>query len=568
MSEDLKIHKTLNTIRSVLSNDATSLQEENDENELAHLGYKQEFNRNYGFLSTFSFALSISGLMGTISITYLYPLWSGGPAAAIWCWFVGACGCLCIAWSVAEITSCFPTSGGMYYVITHVVPKKHVPLICWIDAWLYFTGALTGTCSTDFGAATLLMNIIQLSTDYSYTPSRGQITAVTILILITHGAINSLPGSILANITKYYCIVNICATIALIVTLLAKCPDFNTRGYTFGKVINSTGWDADGWAFLFGFLQVSWVMTCYDATSRMSEEAYNAAYLTPLAIASALTTTAVLGWVLVIVITLCMGTDMDRILNTGTGQPIVEIYYIAMGKHGAIAFLSLAFVVLWFCGAVATCYTARSLWAFSRDRGLPYYKFWYHLDPRTQAPVRCVWLIVFIGCCLSLINLGSTTAMNAIFSACAICTDWSYIIVIAAFALNREKMGVARGPFNMGRFSKFIMFAGCVWTVFVSIVFVFPNYMPVTKENMNYTVVIIGFVFFAAGGWYVIDAKKWYKGPVSTIDEGEIDSELEMNHDNNHYNIEIKSGTDDNNSSNLVKDRSKIHVAVANSDTE
>ncbi|KAG0671206.1 hypothetical protein C6P42_003632 [Pichia californica] len=563
MSDELKGHLTLNTIKSVLSNDASPQQNIDDSNELANLGYKQEFNRSYGFLSTYSFALSISGLMGTISITYLYPLWSGGPAAAIWCWFVGCVGCLCIAWSVAEITSCFPTSGGMYYVITHVVPKKYVPLMCWIDAWLYFTGALTGACSTDFGAATLLMNIIQMTTDYSYTPTKGHITAVSILIIITHGIINSLPGSVLSSITKYYCIVNICSTIALIITLLAKCPEFNTRSFTFGKVINSTGWDADGWAFLFGFLQVSWVMTCYDATSRMSEEVYNAAYLTPLAIGSALVTTAVLGWVLIIVITLCMGDDIERILNTTTGQPIVEIYYIAMGKAGATAFLSLSFVVLWFCGAVATCYTARSLWSFSRDRGLPYYKFWYHLDPRTQAPVRCVWLIVFINSCLTLINLGSTIAMNAIFSACAICTDWSYIIVIAAFALNREKMGVKRGPFHLGKFSKPIMFYACLWTVFVSIVFVFPNYMPVNKTNMNYTVVILGFAFIAAGGWYVVDARKWYAGPVANIDEDETKLE------EGSYDIEVRSSDNVYDSSNgSAKHHSKVQVAVANSDSE
>jgi amino acid permease (GABA permease) len=546
----------LENIKSIMSNDASSTQEANDADALANLGYKQEFSRNYGFLSTFSFALSISGLMGTISITYLYPLWSGGPAAAIWCWFVGAIGCLCIAWSVAEITSCFPTSGGMYYVITHVVPKKYVPVMCWIDAWLYFTGALTGACSTDFGAATLLMNIIQMNTDGAYVPSRGHITAVAILIVITHGAINSLPGSVLASITKYYCIVNICATVALIITLLAKCPEFNTKEYTFGTVINSTGWDADGWAFLFGFLQVSWVMTCYDATSRMSEEVHNAAYLTPLAIATALTTTAILGWVLVIVITLTMGTDIERILNTGTGQPIVEIYVIAMGKTGATAYLSLAFVVLWFCGAVATCYTARSLWSFSRDKGLPYYKFWYHLDSRTQAPVRCVWLIVAVNCCLTLINLGSNIAMNAIFSACAIATDWSYIIVIAAFALNREKMGVARGPFNMGSVSKPVMIYACTWTVFVSIVFLFPNYMPVTKENMNYTVVILGFVFFATGGWYLIDARKWYEGPVSNVDEEEDEG----------YTIEVRDssnmdGFNSSKSGSVGKEHSKVQVA-------
>ncbi|OWB54785.1 hypothetical protein B5S28_g640 [[Candida] boidinii] len=505
-----------NEVKAIVSNGGIDL--DSDAAALAKLGYKQEFSRNYNFLSTFSFALSISGLMGTISITYMYPLWAGGPAAAVWCWFVGAIGCLCIAWSVAEITSCFPTSGGMYYTLAHVVPEKWVPLMCWIDGWLYLTGCLTGACSTDFGAATLLMQTISMYSDYSYIPTRGHITAVSILIMISHGLINSLPSSVLSSITKYYCIVNICSTIALIVTLLVECPEINTRGFTFGTVINSTGWKSDGWSFLFGFLNVSWVMTCYDATSRMSEEISDAAYKTPLAIASALTTTAILGWVLVVVITLCMGTDVESLLNSQSGQPIVDIFHYAMGKQAATAYLAICFVVIWFCGAAAVCYVSRSLWSFSRDKGIPYPNFWCKLD-KYGTPLRCVWLITLINALLSLINLGSTIAMNAIFSACAIATDWSYILVIFCFAINAEKMGVKKGPFNLGRFSKPIMFAGCVWTVFVSIVFVFPNYMPVTPEDMNYTVVILGFVFIGAGGWYWIDANKWYKGPVSNIDD-------------------------------------------------
>lgn len=511
----------------------------NDASNLANLGYKQEFERSYGFLSTFSFAFSISGLLGTICITYVYPLTSGGPAAAVWCWFAGAVGCLCIAWSVAEITSSFPTSGGMYYVLTHVVPKNQVPILCWTDGWLYFVGMVTGCCSTDFGAATLLMQTISLASDYTYIPTRGHITAVAICIISSHAIINSLPGYILSSVTKYYCIVNICSTIALIVTLLVKCPNINTREFTFSTVINSTGWSQDGWAFLFGFLQVSWVMTCYDSTSRMSEEIYNAAYLTPLAIATALTATAVLGWVLVIVITLTMGTDIPALLGTMTGQPIVEIFHFAMGKTAALAFLSLAFVVLWFCGAVAMCATSRSIWSFARDRGLPYYKFWYTLHDKTGVPLRCVWLIWIINSLLVLINLGSNIAMNAIFSACAICTDWSYVLTIFFYALNREKMGVIRGPFNMGRISKYIMYYSCIWTLFLSIVFIFPNYMPVNKENMNYTIVIIGATVILTGMWWILDARKWYKGPVNYIEEQEGLKEQGSSTDSSEVQLEI-----------------------------
>lgn len=38
-----------------------------EEAELAKLGYKQEFKREFGWISTFSFAFSISGLLATVS---------------------------------------------------------------------------------------------------------------------------------------------------------------------------------------------------------------------------------------------------------------------------------------------------------------------------------------------------------------------------------------------------------------------------------------------------------------------------------------------------------------------
>jgi hypothetical protein len=37
-----------------------------EEEELAKLGYKQEFTRDYSWFSTFSFAFSISGLLATV----------------------------------------------------------------------------------------------------------------------------------------------------------------------------------------------------------------------------------------------------------------------------------------------------------------------------------------------------------------------------------------------------------------------------------------------------------------------------------------------------------------------
>ena len=69
-----------------------------DDSELAtRFGYNPVFKREFGYLSTFSFAVSISGLFATIMTTLSYPLLAGGSSAVVWCWFVSGFGCMCIA---------------------------------------------------------------------------------------------------------------------------------------------------------------------------------------------------------------------------------------------------------------------------------------------------------------------------------------------------------------------------------------------------------------------------------------------------------------------------------------
>jgi len=63
----------------------------------SQFGYKPVFKREFGYLSTFSFAVSISGLFATIMTTFSYPLYAGGSAAAVWCWLISGAGCMCIA---------------------------------------------------------------------------------------------------------------------------------------------------------------------------------------------------------------------------------------------------------------------------------------------------------------------------------------------------------------------------------------------------------------------------------------------------------------------------------------
>jgi hypothetical protein len=71
------------------------------------------------------------------------------------------------------------------------------------------------------------------------------------------------------------------------------------------------------------------------------------------------------------------------------------------------------------------------------------------------------------------------------------------------------------GPWHMGRYSFWVNTWACIWTLFVSIIFILPTFRPVTGQNMNYAIAFLGLVFLAAYVYWFISGKKFYTGPLT-----------------------------------------------------
>lgn len=71
------------------------------------------------------------------------------------------------------------------------------------------------------------------------------------------------------------------------------------------------------------------------------------------------------------------------------------------------------------------------------------------------------------------------------------------------------------GPWHMGKLSFWVNLWAVLWTAFVSVIFLFPTFYPVTADNMNYAIVIMGAIFVASGVYWVISGRKFYVGPIS-----------------------------------------------------
>jgi len=251
-------------------------------------------------------------------------------------------------------------------------------------------------------------------------------------------------------------------------------------------------------------------MTDYDATAHITEEISQPEIKAPFAIFWAMAFTYVAGILFNIVLAFCMG-DPATIFASPVEQPVAQIFYNSLGKGGGIFYTVCAFIILQFVCFTATQALARTFFAFSRDRLIPGSKWWVKIEPRTGIPLNAVWITIFWCIALNLIALGSYTAILGVFNICAICLDWSYCIpIFCKVVFGRFEPG----PWHMGKWSTFVNIWACLWTAFVSIIFLFPTVRPVTALNMNYAIAFLGGILIAATVYWLVSGRKFYTGPI------------------------------------------------------
>lgn len=337
---------------------------------------------------------------------------------------------------------------------------------------------------------------------------------VALLTLLVFGIVCSLTTKALHRIILWFAPINVLASIGICIALLILTPDKRSAKFVFTEVTDGSGWGSTGFSFLLGFLNVAWVMTDYDGTTHMSEETHDAAIRGPLAIRLAVAVSGVLGLMLNITFGFCLTeTYMEDIVKSPTGLPIAQIFLNAGGRSGGTAMLFFVILVQFFTGASALLANARMTYAFARDEALPFSWIWSKVNTTTGTPVNAVWFVTFFCGCLNLIGIGSTETIIAIFNLCAPCLDLSYVAVLFAHLIYSGEVQFIEGPFTLGRLSKPMSILAISWVSFISVVLFFPTTKPVTATNMNYAIVVAGFVGLFSIGWWWAGARKKYTGP-------------------------------------------------------
>lgn len=211
--------------------------------------------------------------------------------------------------------------------------------------------------------------------------------------------------------------------------------------------------------------------------------------------------------------------SVDDALNDPSGYPFIYVLGTAVSLAGVNGITSTILILIIAANISWNASTARQTFAFARDNGLPFSKWIGHVDPKRNIPANSIALTCMITVLLSLINLGSDTAFNAIISlqVCAIMMTYAVSVACVLYRRVAHPELIPTARWSLGKWGVPVNIIGLIYVSFTFFWSFWPNTVPVTLQTMNWSVVLYIGVLVISLIMYVIQGRKVYNGPVTDI---------------------------------------------------
>ena len=156
---------------------------------------------------------------------------------------------------------------------------------------------------------------------------------------------------------------------------------------------------------------------------------------------------------------------------------------------------------------------------FELDHGLPGSSFLRVLSSN-KTPARAVGFVAVCTLAEGLLMLVNTIAINSIFNLAIMGLYFAYCMpLISRVCFGRFTPGVWYMGDNLSYISAIY---SIIWMTFIFIILLFPSYPDPSPDEMNYAVVVLGFVLIFCVVYYWMPGfggKTFFTGPVRTIDD-------------------------------------------------
>ena len=478
-----------------------------DLDSLTALGYTPELQRNRSLFTLLFQTLAIAAIPYGEGGPLISAIYGGGQLSIFVGWLVVLVLDECVALSLSELASRYPTSAGPYYW-SFQIAKRHKTVLSFITGWIWLIGNWTITLSVNFGFASLISATVAMYHP-DFAANSWQLLLIFYAICLITLVICTF-GNRFLPMTDTICAAWTAVSILIILIALSVKADVgrHSASYALGHYDTSfSGWG--GFTFFIGLLPAAYTFSAIGMISSMAEEVADPAIKVPKAMSLCVPVGGIAGLFFIIPICVTLPPLAD-VLTAPSAQAIPYIFHVVMGSPGGG--LGLTFLVLgvtMFCSISITVAASRCTWAFARDDAIPGARLFSIVHKTLGVPVWALVLTTVVQMLLGLINLGSSSAFTAFVSVGVIALAVSYAIPIGLSLLWNKRREVSQARWNCGRIvGPIVNFVALAWIAFEVVLFSMPSALPVTAISMNYaSVVFMGFLAISAV-WYFVYARR------------------------------------------------------------
>lgn len=466
-----------------------------------------QLRRNRSFITILLMALTITAVPYGIGSALMVAIYGGGQL----CIFVGVLVILalqgCVALSLGELASRYPTSSGVYYWSYRLTENKsYQKAVSYFTGWVWLIGNWTILLSVNFGFASLITATVSIyRPDWTATANETLYIffGICIMILIICTALDRY----LPMIDSFAAVWNLITIVAILLALsITAKAGRHSASHALGQYDGSLSGYGKGFSFFIGLLPPAYAFSCIGMIMSMAEECAEPETEVPrgMVLCIPLGGIAALLFVLPICFTL---PPVELILEAPYGQALPFIILtVTESRPLSLVLMIMVLSVTLFCSMSITTTATRCTWALSRDGMVPLSRVWK--KTLFDQPVYALILVTVLQMLLGCINLGSTSAFTAFISVGVVAVALGYLIPItASFLLGRGEVSKARwtlGP----RIGPVANVVAMLWVLFQLVLFSMPTVIPVTAVSMNYASVVLGGFLFLCAVWYFVWGRK------------------------------------------------------------
>jgi choline transport protein len=200
----------------------------------------------------------------------------------------------------------------------------------------------------------------------------------------------------------------------------------------------------------------------------------------------------------------------------------IQVFINAIGStKGATALIALMTSIQSFGLVNWMASTARQVFAFGRDGGLPFGQWIAKVDAAGTYPINSLLFVSTFVVLITLIALGSTVAFNAITSLQILSLMATYLVSLSCVIWRRIwGAPLPRSSFRLGRAALPINIIGLAYCVYLIIFLPWPTFLPTTLEGFNWASVMFVGIMALSAVYYLVWGRKMYQGPVVHVKQG------------------------------------------------